>query len=315
MLKRQRQSMKTLIVILGPTGVGKTETSLRVAEYFHIPIINADSRQIYRGIPIGTATPTQEQQQQAKHYMVEKLQIGDYYNASMFENDVIDLLEELFRSSDLALMAGGSMMYIDAVCNGLGNLPVVPDEIRETMKKRLNEEGLDSLCEELRRLDEDYYAIVDKHNYRRVVHALEIIYTTGQTFTSLRTGEIKQRPFNILKIGLTRPREQLYERINKRVDEMMEQGLLEEARSMYEHRSFNALNTVGYKELFAYFDGIWTLEEAIERIKGNTRRYCRKQLTWFQRDKDIRWIDLSQTSTDEVVQMIIQQVLPKADQP
>lgn len=315
MLKRQRQSMKTLIVILGPTGVGKTETSLRVAEYFHIPIINADSRQIYRGIPIGTATPTQEQQQQAKHYMVEKLQIGDYYNASMFENDVIDLLEELFRSSDLALMAGGSMMYIDAVCNGLGNLPVVPDEIRETMKKRLNEEGLDSLCEELRRLDEDYYAIVDKHNYRRVVHALEIIHTTGQTFTSLRTGEIKQRPFNILKIGLTRPREQLYERINKRVDEMMEQGLLEEARSMYEHRSFNALNTVGYKELFAYFDGIWTLEEAIERIKGNTRRYCRKQLTWFQRDKDIRWIDLSQTSTDEVVQMIIQQVLPKADQP
>ena len=307
--------MKTLIVILGPTGVGKTETSLRVAEYFHIPIINADSRQIYRGIPIGTATPTQEQQQQAKHYMVEKLQIGDYYNASMFENDVIDLLEELFRSSDLALMAGGSMMYIDAVCNGLGNLPVVPDEIRETMKKRLNEEGLDSLCEELRRLDEDYYAIVDKHNYRRVVHALEIIHTTGQTFTSLRTGEIKQRPFNILKIGLTRPREQLYERINKRVDEMMEQGLLEEARSMYEHRSFNALNTVGYKELFAYFDGIWTLEEAIERIKGNTRRYCRKQLTWFQRDKDIRWIDLSQTSTDEVVQMIIQQVLPKADQP
>ena len=315
MLKRQRQSMKTLIVILGPTGVGKTETSLRVAEYFHIPIINADSRQIYRGIPIGTATPTQEQQQQAKHYMVEKLQIGDYYNASMFENDVIDLLEELFRDSDLALMAGGSMMYIDAVCNGLGNLPVVPDEIRETMKKRLNEEGLDSLCEELRRLDEDYYAIVDKHNYRRVVHALEIIHTTGQTFTSLRTGEIKQRPFNILKIGLTRPREQLYERINKRVDEMMEQGLLEEARSMYEHRAFNALNTVGYKELFAYFDGIWTLEEAIERIKGNTRRYCRKQLTWFQRDKDIRWIDLSQTSTDEVVQMIIQQVLPKADQP
>ena len=307
--------MKTLIVILGPTGVGKTETSLRVAEYFHIPIINADSRQIYRGIPIGTATPTQKQQQQAKHYMVEKLQIGDYYNASMFENDVIDLLEELFRSSDLALMAGGSMMYIDAVCNGLGNLPVVPDEIRETMKKRLNEEGLDSLCEELRRLDKDYYAIVDKHNYRRVVHALEIIHTTGQTFTSLRTGEIKQRPFNILKIGLTRPREQLYERINKRVDEMMEQGLLEEARSMYEHRSFNALNTVGYKELFAYFDGIWTLEEAIERIKGNTRRYCRKQLTWFQRDKDIRWIDLSQTSTDDVVQMIIQQVLPKADQP
>lgn len=307
--------MKTLIVILGPTGVGKTETSLRVAEYFHIPIINADSRQIYRGIPIGTATPTQEQQQQAKHYMVEKLQIGDYYNASMFENDVIDLLEELFRSSDLALMAGGSMMYIDAVCNGLGNLPVVPDEIREMMKKRLNEEGLDSLCEELKRLDEDYYAIVDKHNYRRVVHALEIIHTTGQTFTSLRTGEIKQRPFNILKIGLTRPREQLYERINKRVDEMMEQGLLEEARSMYEHRSFNALNTVGYKELFAYFDGIWTLEEAIERIKGNTRRYCRKQLTWFQRDKDIRWIDLSQTSSDDVVQMIIQQVLPKDDQP
>ncbi len=307
--------MKKLIVILGPTGVGKTETCLRVAGYFHIPVINADSRQIYRGIPIGTATPTHEQQLRTKHYMVEKLQIGEYYNASMFEDDVIILLNELFRSDDVALMSGGSMMYIDAVCNGMGDIPTVPDDLRQTMKRRLQEEGLESLCEELRRLDPEYYAIVDRHNYRRVVHALEIIHTTRQTFTSLRTGEKKQRPFNILKIGLTRPREQLYERINTRVDDMMKQGLLEEALSVFPQRSFNALNTVGYKELFAFFDGTWTLEEAIERIKGNTRRYCRKQLTWFQRDKDIHWIDLSKASADDVVEYIRQQVRPTDDQP
>ncbi len=306
--------MKTLIVILGPTGVGKTELCLRVAEYFHIPVINADSRQIYRGIPIGTATPTQEQQARVKHEMVEILDIGEYYNASMFENDVLSLLEKQFQHNDIAMLSGGSMMYIDAVCDGMGDLPTVGDEERTTMKKRLAEEGLDALCEELHELDPEYYEIVDKKNYRRVIHALEIIHTTGQTFTSLRTGEKKERPFNIVKIGLNRDREELYERINNRVDAMMRDGLLDEAKRWYTQRDFQSLNTVGYKELFAYFDGVWSLEEAVERIKGNTRRYCRKQLTWFKRDVNIRWFNLtdknarSDSSSDNIIKEIIKYI-------
>ncbi len=291
--------MKTLLVILGPTGVGKTELCLRVAEYFHIPVINADSRQIYRGIPIGTATPTQEQQARVKHEMVEMLDIGEYYNASMFENDVLSLLEEHFKTHDLALMSGGSMMYIDAVCDGMGDLPTVSDEERTEMKRRYAEEGLEALCEELRKLDPEYYEIVDKKNYRRVIHALEIIHTTGCTFTSLRTGEKKERPFNIVKIGLNRDRNELYERINQRVDAMMRDGLLNEAKRWYAQREFQSLNTVGYKELFSYFDGQWSLEEAVERIKGNTRRYCRKQLTWFKRDESIRWFNLSDNNPSD----------------
>jgi tRNA dimethylallyltransferase len=270
-----------------------------VAEYFHIPVINADSRQIYRGIPIGTATPTQEQQARVKHEMVEMLDIGEYYNASMFENDVLTLLEEHFKTHDLALMSGGSMMYIDAVCYGMGDLPKVSDEERTEMKRRYAEEGLEALCEELRQLDPEYYEIVDKKNYRRVIHALEIIHTTGCTFTSLRTGEKKERPFNIVKIGLNRDRNELYDRINKRVDAMMRDGLLDEAKRWYAQREFQSLNTVGYKELFAYLDGQWSLEEAVERIKGNTRRYCRKQLTWFKRDESIRWFNLSDNNPSD----------------
>lgn len=296
--------MKNLVVILGPTGIGKTELSLSVAEYFHIPIINADSRQIYRGMPIGTAAPTSEQQQRVKHYMVEMLDMNEYYNASMYEEDVMRLLNKLFLESDLALMAGGSMMYIDAVCYGMGDLPTVKDDLRNEMKRRFAEEGLDSLCKELQQLDPEYYDIVDKHNYRRVIHALEIIHTTGTTFTSLRTGEKKKRDFNIIKIGLNRNREVLYQRINQRVDSMIEAGLLEEARTLYPNRHLNALNTVGYKELFNYFDGTWSLDEAIERIKGNTRRYCRKQLTWFKRDDSIKWFDLDRENTKEIIKYI-----------
>ena len=296
--------MKNLVVILGPTGIGKTELSLSVAEYFHIPIINADSRQIYRGMPIGTAAPTSEQQQRVKHYMVEMLDMNEYYNASMYEEDVMRLLNKLFLESDLALMAGGSMMYIDAVCYGMGDLPTVKDDLRNEMKRRFAEEGLDSLCKELQQLDPEYYDIVDKHNYRRVIHALEIIHTTGTTFTSLRTGDKKKRDFNIIKIGLNRNSEVLYQRINQRVDSMIEAGLLEEARILYPNRHLNALNTVGYKELFNYFDGTWSLDEAIERIKGNTRRYCRKQLTWFKRDDSIKWFDLDRENTKEIIKYI-----------
>ena len=281
--------MKTLIVILGPTGVGKTELCLRVAEYFHIPIINADSRQIFREIPIGTAAPTKEQQRRVKHYFVGTHSIDDYYSASMYEEDAVKLINQLLLQDECALMTGGSMMYIDAVCNGIDDIPTIREDIRMEMKRRYAEEGLDALVEELRKLDPEHYAIVDKKNYRRVIHALEICHQTGKTYTSFRVGEKKERPFRILKIGLNRDREELYQRINQRVDEMMCQGLLEEVKKMYPKRHLNSLNTVGYKELFNYLDGIWTLEEAVERMKGNTRRYMRKQLTWFKRDPEIRW--------------------------
>ncbi|WP_288276162.1 tRNA (adenosine(37)-N6)-dimethylallyltransferase MiaA [uncultured Prevotella sp.] len=280
---------KTLIVITGPTAVGKTDLCLDIAKYFGIPIINADSRQIYREIKIGTAAPTEEQLQQVRHYFVGTQALTDYYSASIYEQEVMSLLDTLFQTSDYALLSGGSMMYIDALCNGIDDIPTVDDETRNTLKRRLAEEGLESLCEQLRVLDPEHYEIVDKKNPRRVVHALEICLMTGRTYTSFRTNEHKERPFNIIKIGLTRDREIIYERINRRVDIMMEQGFLDEARSVYPLRHLNALNTVGYKELFAYLDGTWSLEEAIERIKGNTRRYARKQLTWYKKDPLVTW--------------------------
>ena len=227
--------------------------------------------------------------QEVKHYFVSTLGIGDYYSASLYEQQVLELLDKEFQSHDYALLSGGSMMYIDAVCDGIDDIPTIDDQTREMMKRRLKEEGLEALVEELKRLDPEYYEIVDRQNPRRVVHALEICVMTGKTYTSFRRKETSQRPFKIIKIGLNREREELYNRINARVDQMMADGLLEEARSMYPMRSMNALNTVGYKELFDYFDGRWPLEEAVERIKGNTRRYARKQLTWYKKDEQIRW--------------------------
>lgn len=273
----------------GPTAVGKTDVCLQVARQFDIPIINADSRQLFRELKIGTAAPTEEQMAQVKHYFVGSLSIGDYYSASMYEQDVLQLLDTLFQNSDYALLSGGSMMYIDAVCNGIDDIPTVDDKTRDTLKRRLAEEGLEPLVEELHRLDPEHWAIVDRQNPRRVVHALEICLMTGKTYTSFRKAEKKERPFQIIKIGLNRDREELYHRINVRVDQMMAQGLLDEVRAMNEYRNVNALNTVGYKELFNYLDGLWTLDEAVERIKGNTRRYARKQLTWFKRDLQMRW--------------------------
>jgi tRNA dimethylallyltransferase len=260
-----------------------------IAGQLGIPIINADSRQLFRQLPIGTAQPTKEQRARVRHYFVGTLDIGDYYSASMYEQDVMSLLQQLFAGSDYALLSGGSMMYIDAVCNGIDDIPTVDDETRSLMKRRLAEEGLEALVEELKRLDPEHYELVDRQNPRRVVHALEICHMTGKTYTSFRTSQKKQRPFEIIKIGLNREREELYQRINRRVDQMMEEGLLEEARMMLPYREANALNTVGYKELFNYFDGVWNLSEAVERIKGNTRRYARKQLTWFKRDTQMRW--------------------------
>ena len=293
-------ALDTLIVITGPTAVGKTELTIRLAQHYGVPVVNADSRQIYRELKIGTAPPTEAQMQQATHYFVGTKSIDDYYNASMYEQEVLDLLERLKREAadtemptcshkPLAILSGGSMMYIDAVCNGIDDIPTVDDETRRVLKQRLADEGLESLVEELRRLDPEHYEIVDRQNPRRVVHALEICHMTGRTYTSFRRNERRQRPFRIVKIALNRPREELYERINMRVDRMMADGLLDEARRLYPRRQLNALNTVGYKEMFAYLDGTWTLEEAVERMKGNTRRYARKQLTWFKKDPDVSW--------------------------
>lgn len=282
-------SAKTLIVITGPTAVGKTALCLDIAQHFGIPVINADSRQIYKELKIGTASPTIEQMRRVPHYFVGSLSLHDYYSASLFEQQVLEILQREFEHSDYALLTGGSMMYIDAVCNGIDEIPTVDDATRELLKSRLSNEGLEPLVEELRQLDPEYYEIVDKQNPRRVVHGLEICLMTGKTYTSFRKREKKERPFRIVKIGLNRDREELYNRINQRVDQMMTDGLLDEAQRLYPMRHMNALNTVGYKEMFAYIDGTWTLEEAVERIKGNTRRYARKQLTWYKKDEQIRW--------------------------
>ena len=298
-------SAKTLIVITGPTAVGKTQLCLDIARHFDIPIINADSRQIFKELSIGTAKPSAEELQQVRHYFVGTLSLQDYYSASLFESQVMALLGTLFQQSDYALMAGGSMMYIDAVCDGIDDIPTIDDETRATMKRRLAEEGLPRLCEELQRLDPEYYEIVDRQNPKRVVHALEICTMTGRTYTSFRKRDKKERPFRIVKIGLNREREELYQRINARVDKMMQQGLLKEAESVYPLRHLNALNTVGYKELFEYFNGRWSLEEAVERIKGNTRRYARKQLTWYKKDPQIRWFHPDQKK--EIIDYIITQ--------
>ncbi len=289
--------MNTLLVITGPTAVGKTDLCLDIAESHGIPIINADSRQIYRGMQIGTAAPTASQLARVRHYFVGTLDIDAYYNASMYEQDVMELLGKMFDGHDnsLALMTGGSMMYIDAVCNGIDDIPTIRDDVRELYKRRLADEGLESLLVELREKDPEYYDIVDRNNARRVVHGLEICHQTGLTYTSFRVREKKQRPFRIVKIALNRERETLYERINRRVDSMMAEGLEQEAHKLYPMRHLNSLNTVGYKEMFNYIDGVWSLDEAVERIKGNTRRYARKQLTWYKRDDDIVWFDAAET--------------------
>jgi len=294
--------MQTLIVITGPTAVGKTALTIQLACHYGIPVINADSRQIYRELKIGTAAPTVKQLQQAKHYFVGTKSIEDYYNASIYEQEVMSILKT--SSSDMNLLSGGSMMYIDAVCNGIDDIPTVRDDIRLEMKRRYQEEGLEALCEDLKRLDPEHYAIVDRKNHRRVIHALEVCYQTGRTYTSFRTQQKRERPFRIVKIGLNREREELYNRINLRVDQMIEQGLLYEVEGLYARRHLNALNTVGYKELFDYMDGRWSKEEAIERIKGNTRRYARKQLTWFKRDDSVCWFHPDQQ--EEILKYISQ---------
>lgn len=297
--------MKTLIVILGPTGVGKTELSLRIAEQFGSCIISADSRQFYRDIPIGTAAPTPDQLERVKHYFVGTLGLEDYYSASQYEADTLQLLAQLFEQQDVVVMSGGSMMYIDAVCNGIDDIPTVTDETRQLMRSRYEAEGLESLVSELRLLDPAYYNRVDRKNTARVLHALEICYQTGHTFTSFRTGKKKLRPFNIIKVGLNRPRPELFDRINHRVSAMMDEGLLDEVQRVLPFRNCNSLNTVGYKELFNYLDGEWELNFALDRMRKNTRVYAKKQLTWFKRDESVCWFHPEEHSICDRVHDIV----------
>lgn len=289
--------MNTLFVLLGPTGVGKSEAALTIAKHLGSPVINADSRQIYAEIPIGTAAPTPRQQEEARHYFVGNHHVDDYYSASLYEEDFLSLAERLFCGKEdgtrheSLLLTGGSMMYIDAVCKGIDDIPTINDETRLWMKQRLENEGLTSLVDELHKIDPEYWAIVDRNNPRRVIHALEICHQSGRTYTSFRKGTVKQRPFRIVKIGLNRPREEMYERINARVLTMVNEGLINEALTVYDKRAANALNTVGFKETFDYLDGLITLDEAIRQIQSNTRRYMRKQLTWFKKDADVHWFN------------------------
>ena len=286
-------NIKKLIVVTGPTGVGKTELTLQIAELLGTSIINADSRQLFREIPIGTAAPTDEQMRRVKHYFVGTHGLDDYYSASMFEQDVMSLLENL--PGDVALLSGGSMMYIDAVCQGIDDIPTVRNEIRQELIHRLETEGLPQLVDELERLDPDYCRVVDRNNPRRVLHALEICRQTGRTYSSFRTNIVKRRPFDIVKIVLNREREELYERINQRVVDMLATGMVDEALRVYAFRSNNSLNTVGYKELFDYLDGLATFQETVLRIQSNTRRYARKQITWLRRDERAVWFHPDKT--------------------
>ncbi|MBO7636796.1 MAG: tRNA (adenosine(37)-N6)-dimethylallyltransferase MiaA [Paludibacteraceae bacterium] len=280
---------KKLIIILGPTAVGKTEYSLQMAEKLHTEILSCDSRQMFREMKIGTAAPTEEELKRVPHHFVGHLSIHDYYSCGKFEIDALAKCNELFQKHDTLIMTGGSMLYIDAICTGIDDVPNIDEELRSSLWKRFETDGIENLRNELKLLDPEYYATVDPKNGKRIIHALEICLQTGKPYSSIRKNSKKERPFIIEKIGITRPREELYERINLRVEKMFEDGLLEEARTLYPYRELNALNTVGYKELFEYFDGNWTLEYAKQMIQQNTRHYAKKQITWFKRDPEIIW--------------------------
>ncbi len=296
----------TLLVILGPTGVGKTNISLKLAEHFGCPIISSDSRQFYRELKIGTAAPTQEQLNRVKHYFVGSHSIFDEYSAGQYELDAISLLDELFVTKNVVMLVGGSMMYIDAVCNGMDDIPAVDSETREFWMRQYAQSGLEFIQNELKRLDPKHYEEVDLQNAKRILHALEICSITGKAYSELRTGERKKRNFNILKIGLNRPRAELYDRINWRVDEMMAEGLLQEAEQFYQFRQLNTMNTVGYKELYEYMSGNWTLDFAVNMIKQDSRRYAKRQLTWFNRDKEIQWFHPA--DEDEIIGFVDEKI-------
>lgn len=287
---------KRLYVITGPTGVGKTDFAISLASHLHTEIISADSRQIYRGIPICTAAPTAAQKAAVPHHFVEMLELDQYYSAAQFEVDALACISQLHSTHDDVVMCGGSMMYVDAVCRGIDNIPTISTLVREAVAAKLASEGIDSIRAELHALDPEYYAIADLNNTKRLVHAVEICREAGTTYSSLRSGTVKERPFEIIKIGLTLPREEIFARIGARVDAMVAQGLEQEARSVIHLRHLNSLNTVGMKEMFSYFDGIMDRTTAIERIKKNTRVYAKKQLTWLKRKDDVIYLDATDTN-------------------
>ncbi|MBO5720338.1 MAG: tRNA (adenosine(37)-N6)-dimethylallyltransferase MiaA [Bacteroidales bacterium] len=301
--------MKNLIVILGPTAVGKTDLSIKCAERFNSPIISCDSRQMYKGMCIGTAAPSNELLSRVKHYFIGNLELTDYYSAAMFEEEFMTLSSSLFKECDSLVMCGGSMMYIDAVCNGIDEIPTITDEVRSKAISDFEEYGLDSLCLELKMRDPELYKTIDLKNHKRVIHAIEVCRQTGKPFSLLRTNTKKERPFNIIKIGLNIERERLFERISVRTEQMIAEGLIEESKQLLPHRNLNSLNTVGYKEIFAYFDGVFTLDEAIEKIKRNTRVYAKKQLTWFKRDDSIKWFNPA--DSEEIFNYIDSKILSK----
>ena len=290
---------KRLIVIVGATGSGKTDLSIAVAEHFAAPIISTDSRQFYRGMAIGTAQPTREQMSRVEHHLVDCLDVSEEFNCGAYERVALERLAELFAKHDTVVAVGGSGLYIKALCEGMDDLPNAEPALREELLRRLETEGLEPLVEQLRELDEVYYHEVDRCNPQRVLRAVEVCLTTGKPYSSFRKGGTKQRDFDIVKVGIDYPREELYDRINRRVDMMMEAGLETEARAMLPHRHLNALQTVGFSELFDYFDGTITKEEAVELIKRNSRRYAKRQMTWFRRDKDIKWF--VKPSPEEVI--------------
>lgn len=299
--------MKKLLVILGPTGVGKTNLSIDIAQHFKCPIISSDSRQIYKGMTIGTDAPSQKQLEKTYHYFIGTLSVDEYFSASQFEDEAIKLLSQLHVMHDCVIMSGGSMLYIDAVCKGIDEVPDIDPVLRDQLMDLYEKEGIDPIRRQLKMRDPAFYNQVDLKNPKRVIHALEVCIMTGRPYSSYRTNTIKNRPFEIIKIGLTRPREELYQRINSRVDQMIVDGLIEEARGFYPQKHLNSLNTVGYKELFKYFEGIWTLDFAIEKIKQHSRNYARKQLSWFNRDKKIHWINLSDEKVDakkEIIEIV-----------
>ncbi len=282
---------KTLIVILGPTGIGKTDLSIEIAQFFNTVIVSSDSRQVYKELQIGTAPPSLDNLAKIKHYMIGNKSIFDYFSAGIYESEVLKLLNNIFKENDTALLVGGSGMYIDAVCKGIDVFPDIEPEIRKKVKEQYKNEGIESLRFDLKRLDNKHYNIVDLNNPNRVMKAIEVCIQTGKTYTSFLKKDKKKREFKILKIGLERERSELYERINKRVDLMLNEGLIDEAKKFYPNKDLNSLNTVGYKELFAHFDGEYELDEAVRLIKRNSRRYAKRQITWFKRDNEIRWFN------------------------
>lgn len=295
-------SRPTLIVVVGPTGSGKSALAVELAKHYGAPIISTDSRQVYRGLPIGTAQPTADELAAAKHYFIADREVEDNFNCGRYETEALALLEELFKDNRYVVAVGGSGLYVKALCEGMDSLPEADDAVREMLKSRLESEGIGSLVEELRRLDPKYAEEVDLCNPARVMRALEVCLTTGKPYSEQRSGTVAERWFNIVKIGTDMPRDVLYERIDRRVDMMVEEGLVEEARAMYPKRALNSLQTVGYREMFDYFDGTISLAEAIELVKRNSRRYAKRQLTWFRRDEEIGWF--APTALDKIVEFI-----------